>query len=92
MKLLFSNTATPILVEPEIETYNIAVNKIEEKITGRTKAIIAVHLQGRPADMDSIVVLARKYGYAQSKSCRISSCIGTNDANGTFIISIPHPH
>ena len=54
--------ATPILVEPEIETYNIAVNKIEEKITGRTKAIIAVHLQGRPADMDSIVVLARKYG------------------------------
>lgn len=54
--------AIPVFVEPEIDTYNIDVHKIEEKISARTKAIIAVHLQGRPADMDSICSIASKYG------------------------------
>lgn len=54
--------ATPVFVEPTIETYNIDVTKIEEKITDKTKAIIAVHLQGRSADMDVVNKLARKYG------------------------------
>lgn len=53
--------ATPIFVEPEIKTYNIDVNYIEEKISARTKAIIAVHLQGRAADMDAINSIANKY-------------------------------
>lgn len=55
--------AVPVFVEPDISTYNIAVDKIEEKITDRTKAIIAVHLQGRPADMDEINNIAYKYGF-----------------------------
>ena len=53
--------ATPILVEPDINTYTINPNCIEEKITERTKAIIAVHLYGRAADMDSICEIAQKY-------------------------------
>lgn len=53
--------ATPIFVEPEIATYNIDCNRIEEKITENTKAIIAVHLQGRPADMDRINDIANRY-------------------------------
>lgn len=53
--------ATPIFVEPEILTYNINPILIEEKISNRTKAIIAVHLQGRSADMDSINRIARKH-------------------------------
>lgn len=53
--------ATPIFVEPEIENYNINPALIEEKITDKTKAIIAVHLQGRPADMDAINEVAKKY-------------------------------
>lgn len=53
--------ATPIFVEPEIETYNINPNMIEEKINSHTKAIIAVHLQGRPADMDEINKIAKKH-------------------------------
>ena len=53
--------AKPVFVEPTIETYNIDVTKIEEKINGNTKAIIAVHLQGRAADMDAINALAKKY-------------------------------
>lgn len=54
--------ATPVFVEPEIETYNIDVTRIEEKITPNTKAIIAVHLQGRPADMDAVNEIAKKHG------------------------------
>ena len=38
--------AVPVFVEPEIDTYNIDVHRIEEKITNRSKVIIAVHLQG----------------------------------------------
>lgn len=53
--------AKPIFVEPEIETFNIDVNRIEEKITKKTKAIIPVHLQGRTADMDAVNVIAKKY-------------------------------
>lgn len=53
--------ATPVFVEPKLETFNIDPDKIEEKITSNTKAIIAVHLQGRCADMDPIKALATKY-------------------------------
>lgn len=53
--------ALPVFVEPKLETYNIDPSLIEEKITDRTKAIIAVHLQGRPADMDPIREIAEKH-------------------------------
>lgn len=53
--------AKPIFVEPSIDTYNINPNLIEEKISDRTKAIIAVHLQGRAADMESINEIAKKH-------------------------------
>lgn len=53
--------ATPVFVEPELDTYNINVNLIEEKITNKTKCIIAVHLQGRAADMDAINTIAKKH-------------------------------
>lgn len=54
--------ATPVFVEPVIENFNIDVKKIEEKITDKTRAIIAVHLQGRAADMDPICEIANRYG------------------------------
>lgn len=53
--------AKPIFVEPEIETFNINPSRIEEKITSNTKAIIAVHLQGRTADMEAINDIAKKH-------------------------------
>lgn len=53
--------ATPVFVEPSMISYNIDPEKIEEKITNKTKAIMAVHLYGQPADMDSILALAEKY-------------------------------
>lgn len=54
--------ATPVFVDADIHTYNINPALIEEKITDKTKAIMAVHLYGRVADMDPIMDIARKYG------------------------------
>jgi dTDP-4-amino-4,6-dideoxygalactose transaminase len=48
----------PVLVEPNIETYNLDPNKILEKITPKTKAILAVHLYGQLADMNAIEEIA----------------------------------
>jgi len=53
--------AKVVFVDINPQTYNIDVNKIEEKITSNTKAIIPVHLYGQPADMDPILDLAKKY-------------------------------
>jgi dTDP-4-amino-4,6-dideoxygalactose transaminase len=55
------NGFKPVLVEPDIATYNIDPNKIEEKITKNTKAILVVHLYGKPCDMDLIMAIAKKY-------------------------------
>ena len=53
--------ATPVFVDADVTTYNIDVFKIEKAITDKTKAIIAVHLYGRLAEMDKICSLAKKY-------------------------------
>lgn len=53
--------ALPVFVDADIESYNIDFNKIEEKITERTKAIIVVHLYGRAVNVSMIEVLAKKY-------------------------------
>lgn len=50
-----------VFVDCHPETYNIDAQKIEEKISSRTKAIIPVHLYGQPADMDSILQISRKH-------------------------------
>lgn len=54
--------ATPVPVEPVAATYNIDPARIQAAITSRTKAIIAVHLYGQPADMDPIMDIGRRYG------------------------------
>lgn len=51
----------PILVEPNLETYNIDVDLIEAKITEKTKAIVVVHLYGQAVEMEKIWELAKKY-------------------------------
>jgi dTDP-4-amino-4,6-dideoxygalactose transaminase len=54
--------ARVVFVDVRPDTCNIDPDRIEEKITERTKAILPVHLYGQPADMDPIARLARKHG------------------------------
>ncbi len=53
--------ATPIPVEPNRDSHNMDVSKIESAITMRTKVILPVHLYGQSVDLDPILSLARKY-------------------------------
>ncbi len=51
----------PVLVEPDIDTYNIDPQKVEEKITSKTKAILTVHLYGLVSPMNELKKLAEKH-------------------------------
>ena len=53
--------ATPVFVDADPKTWTIDTQKIEEKITKKTKAIIPVHIYGHPCNMDPIIKLAKKY-------------------------------
>ena len=75
-----ANGATPVLVEPDVNTYLIDPAKIEEKITPRTKAIMVVHLYGRVCAMGSseegrgkreegILDIARKHNLKVIEDC-----------------------
>jgi perosamine synthetase len=56
------NSCVPVLVDSDPRTWNMDVSKIEEKITSKTRAIMAVHLYGLPVDMDPLLKLARRHG------------------------------
>jgi len=56
------NGCEPVLIEPDIESYNINPDLIVEKITPATKAIMVVHLYGRLCRMDRITDIARRFG------------------------------
>ena len=55
------NGCSPVLVEPDLDTYNINPDLIEAKITDKTKAILVVHLYGQAVKMEKIWALAKKY-------------------------------
>lgn len=53
--------ATPVLVEPNIQTCNIDPLRIEDAISPKTKVILPVHLYGQACEMDKIIAVAQKY-------------------------------
>jgi dTDP-4-amino-4,6-dideoxygalactose transaminase len=55
------NRLTPVLVEPDISTYNLNISLISQKITNKTKAILVVHLYGQVCWSEELEVLAKKY-------------------------------
>ena len=59
----------PVLVEPDIETYNINPFAIEEKLSDKTKGILVVHLYGQLANMDSIMEIGYKYNLLIVEDC-----------------------
>lgn len=61
--------AKPIFIDSEMLTWNLDPLQIEHKVTHRTKAIIVVHLYGHPAQMDKILMVARKYKLYVIEDC-----------------------
>ena len=61
--------AVPVFVEPDIATFNIDPDRIEEKINKWTKAIMPVHLYGQACDMDPIMEIADRYGLKVVEDC-----------------------
>lgn len=78
------NGATPVYVEPD-KYFNIDADKIEEKITSKTKAIMVVHLYGQASRMDKIMEIANKYNLPVIEDCAQSheSCFN-GKMTGTF--------
>lgn len=58
---LSDNGLVPVFVEPDADTYNMDISKVEEKITSKTKAILIVHLQGRIVFSEELKNIAQKY-------------------------------
>lgn len=63
------NGLKPVLVEPDLNTYNIDPKKIEEKITPKTKAILVVHLYGKLCEMPEIINIAQKHDLKVIEDC-----------------------
>lgn len=61
--------AIPRLVDIDPQTYTLEPDQLEGAITERTRAIIPVHLYGQPADMDSIMAIARKHSLIVIEDC-----------------------
>jgi len=55
------NGLKPILAEPDLETFNLDISKLESKVTSRTKAIMIVHLYGRVCWSEELEIFAKKY-------------------------------
>ncbi|GKU31577.1 DegT/DnrJ/EryC1/StrS family aminotransferase [Clostridium folliculivorans] len=63
--------AIPVFVDVNLDTFNIDVKKIEDKITKNTKAIMPVHIFGQPADMDEVLEIAKRYNlYVIEDACQ----------------------
>ena len=66
---IVENGLQPILVEPNIDTYNINPTLLEQAITPKTKAIMVVHLYGKVCDMDPILAIAKKHNLKVIEDC-----------------------
>jgi dTDP-4-amino-4,6-dideoxygalactose transaminase len=61
--------ATPVFADVDLNSQNIEAEFIEKVITDKTKAVIVVHLAGMPAEMDAIMVLAKKHNFFVIEDC-----------------------
>lgn len=66
---IVDNGLQPVLVEPDMATYNINPLLLEQAITSKTKAIMVVHLYGKVCDMDPILAIAKKHNLKVIEDC-----------------------
>ena len=82
---IVENGLQPVLVEPNIETYNIDPTLLEQAITPNTRAIMVVHLYGKVCEMDSILAIAKKYNLKVIEDCAQShGAKYKNQLSGSF--------
>jgi dTDP-4-amino-4,6-dideoxygalactose transaminase len=82
---IVENGLQPILVEPNIETYNIDPKLLEQAITPKTKAIMVVHLYGKVCEMDAVLTIAKKYNLNVIEDCAQShGAKFKNQLSGSF--------
>lgn len=82
---IYNNGLVPVLVEPDIHTYNIDPLKIEEAITDKTKAVMVVHLYGKCCDMTSVLEIAERRQLRVIEDCAQSHGAGyKGQKTGTF--------
>jgi perosamine synthetase len=86
--------AIPVFVDIDPRTYNMDATKLEAAINERTRAIIPVHIQGLPADMDAIMAIARKHNlYVIEDACQAHGAeykgrkVGSIGNTGTFSLN-----
>lgn len=80
--------ARPVFVDIDPDYYHIDPNKIEEKISPKTKAVIPVHLFGQPASIDKIKAICEKHGLFLVEDCAQAHFATYNDQKvGTFGIA-----
>src|SRR5207245_8888025 len=82
---MFLAGALLLLVDVDLKTWYIDPTKIEQKITPRTKAIMAVHMYGHPCDMTAIMKIARRHNLYVIEDCAIAHGAEVNGQKvGTF--------
>ena len=86
--------AVPVLADINPETLNLSVDAMEAAITSKTKAVVPVHVSGRPAEIEKIVAISAKHGIAVVEDAaegfcsRVRNrCLGTFGATGCFSFS-----
>jgi len=90
MAAMYAN-AVPVFVDVDPVSWNMDPDKIEERLTERTKALIVTHMCGLPTEMDRIMAIARKHGLFVIEDCAHSilstfrgRCVGTFGDVGSF--------
>src|SRR5690606_29913457 len=61
--------ATPVFVDVDERSFNLDASLVEAAVTPRTKAVLPVHLYGRPADMDAVMDVAGRHGLKVVEDC-----------------------
>ena len=91
--------ARPVYVDIEPDTFNMNVNLLEEKITNKTKIIIAQHTYGYPCEMDAIMKIAQGSGICVIEDCCLAlgsrykgSLVGTFGRAGYFSFQCNKPY
>jgi dTDP-4-amino-4,6-dideoxygalactose transaminase len=77
--------ATPVFADIDPLTYNLCPEKVEKKITDKTKAVIPVHIFGQPADMDAFITMGKKHNlFIIEDACQALGARYKNQQAGTI--------